>query len=713
MDGNRTWADKILSGRRADELPVELKSFNPFLASLHQRLDSEHVALAKMHFKPRMLRRQLMLLRLAVQRNWLGTVIWTVAGISLVSSFLVFLLSWPWSAAEGSQSQSASVLACATVVGLGVIVLSAISAPIQKAAEFGPGFTAALLRHPFPWLAGLLIAPAIVFLIWLSTIEPDSEAAFASGLIASFLFASFWISSRFAIGLTDPLRLGTAISKQSIKNIRKLGKAGERFAQLKVGKSAPTSSRETFIDMERAKMAAGGVRHLQQAIAFGVANKRTFEVQVFWKTMVDEVDHFANTYGGAVGAGNGMVDVVAETLPDVVRGLDKAGDRLGAYQVVAYAAKKLTFLQQHADASRARLKMRIAYRNLIKDYWADDESEVPANATIALGGMCVDFIAANAFEDSKYLVQQLFEILELSNQIKRRDIEGAAAEVLVDILAASAFRTHPTHRSSYLRTWTFWAKRRTIDSIVDPDSLVDLPGQYLIPGKNFQSQGIQTVVASVEDDGTFLDLASALNPWLKDILRQVLQMEFEPDFEGGPAVDVLALVSAVLLQGVHLGSNRISAKKVGQSYLSMVIEALGILDPASVRILMGNESFVEMLWSLTLSAAALDDDVEVMEKAASSIRPWLDLITPCNSGYIRRFVAGILLASGQSVVDVDKLIDLLTPSGWGGDEDEGFYIQPLGRANSCNRNRTVHYEQAVDSVNAWALEKFPNFRNAH
>lgn len=158
------------------------------------------------------------------------------------------------------------MLACATVIALGVIVVSAISFSVQRAADFGPGFTTALLRHPFPWLVGLRVAPSLIFLIWLSTIHPDTETAVASSFLTASLYAGFWATSRFLIGLVDPLQLVQAIANQSRKNIRGMARDGERLAKLTIHKSAPPDARDAYVTVERSKMASGAVRHLQQAI---------------------------------------------------------------------------------------------------------------------------------------------------------------------------------------------------------------------------------------------------------------------------------------------------------------------------------------------------------------------------------------------------------------------------------------------------------------
>jgi hypothetical protein len=67
------------------------------------------------------------------------------------------------------------------------------------------------------------------------------------------------------------------------------------------------------------------------------------------------------------------------------------------------------------------------------------------------------------------------------------------------------------------------------------------------------------------------------------------------------------------------------------------------------------------------------------------------------------------LAAGADVHEVDETIELLTPDDWWHDSGSDFHIDPLGRANSCNRNRTTHYSDAPERVNAWARDQFPVF----
>jgi hypothetical protein len=122
-----------------------------------------------------------------------------------------------------------------------------------------------------------------------------------------------------------------------------------------------------------------------------------------------------------------------------------------------------------------------------------------------------------------------------------------------------------------------------------------------------------------------------------------------------------------------------------------------------------NADFDEMLWSVLLTAATLDDSEDLLADASRQLLAWLDTSKTVDDAYVRRFAAGLLVATGIPGHEVDRRILALTPADRWADSGDDFHIDPLGRANSCNLNRTKHWTSTPRAVNSWAAQHFPDF----
>ncbi len=687
--------------------------FEPIFGTMYDDLDAARQQLAVQHASQDRLSRlrlRIFVERTRVSAHWLTIVLWGASVLAAAVAIVLFSASWPWQATQTSDDQSAAVLACATIVALGVIILSAIMAPVERAAVMGPGFTSALLQRPAPWLIGLAVAPVTVFLIWLATLPPDSDAALASAFLTASLFGAFWSASRASISLLDPLGLTSAIVRQSRRNVRRLARSGERMGELAIASSAPDDSRQAFIDSSRLRLATGGIRHLESAVTWAVREGKSHEATALWEAMIDEIVWYARSYEGAIGRQGGMADVVVGALPSVCVGLDNAGDRVAARQAAQQAARLMGVTNSHIDASYSRSAVESAFVRLVEAYWSDDNSEVPANAVLSISSAFQLWVGAGLYRETESPIGDLFRILERSYVERRLHIEMAASEGAVRCFAA-ALGAPPTLREYHLSNWLDHVVREGYPSISSDRLNLFQPGKRLVPGQGLHGPGLQDVIVRINDLERFEAAASTVRDMLEHMLPDLLALEHRPDIGGGPAGDSLVLALSAMLQGIALQSAGIACAASG-SGAALVNTAVNAIERAADERrapLLRHSGFVEALWSLMLAGGTLDGSERLVCDAASALRPLLPS-GPVHDGHVRRFIAGIHLAAGDDAASVDQLVDSLRPGGFRGYMDgPDFHYPALGRANACNRNRTVHWGGAPEAVDRWALTTFPDF----
>jgi hypothetical protein len=124
--------------------------------------------------------------------------------------------------------------------------------------------------------------------------------------------------------------------------------------------------------------------------------------------------------------------------------------------------------------------------------WDDDVSTVPANAVATLGNLANQWVADDAYEDARRLIEDLSKIAIRATATRRVHIGMVATEQLAQLLPVMA-NVQPEHlREHYLKAWTQATIPLMTVAPVEPldqmysvcDSL--LPGTSLAPGTDLQ-----------------------------------------------------------------------------------------------------------------------------------------------------------------------------------------------------------------------------------
>lgn len=686
-----------------------LSAFDPLLQGLYDEASSRRQSQFANHFENNKRKKARYFLRLRVRNNWIEI---TLAGVSVVFILLsvaLFVQSWPWTDPFGLTNESPVVLACATILTLGVVILSSLSDPLQKAADVGPGFTMALLRRPGPWIVGVMVAPLTVFLAWLATKHPDAAAAQASALLVAGVYSLFWALYRNVIELSDSFKLGIVLAKHAHKNTKGMAKSAEKLSSFTLRENTPQSLKDEFTAIERASLVGGSIRNTVAAARRCLVIGKPFEAYSLWNAAVEDFFELAKTNSGAIGQAGGAGDVIRDSLIHIARGLQAQGDPNAAALVIRNTATLISLPYEHPDSAYIRMSINGALRLLLSEEWNDKQSILPAVTVAALGEQVSALVRIRAFEESVFLTQALFQIMSKSCTDEMLHIEDESSKVLISTFTNFLQIEEPRVRSYLLGSWARIGSTNASISISKQGRMLLDPGKRFLPGFSLQGSDLQGVIIRIAKKDQFESASSTIGAFLNRMLPRLPHIG-ELDLQTYELhTDVLALQLTLLYQRKHLGLSFSVGDHDGAWFISWITDWLLRMPEETRKLLLRNDDFVDLFWSCLLAAGASDNSTQIVIQASSIVATWFDLSEEVDDPFVLRFVKGILLASGQNVNEVDAIIDRLESNDAFLMMEQGMHLDPIGKINRCNRNRTKHFSEVPQEIERWALENFPTF----
>ena len=686
-----------------------LTAFDPLLQGLYDEASSRRQTQFANHFENNKRKKARYFFRLRIRNNWIEITIVSVSVIFILLSVALFIQSWPWTDPSGLINESPVVLACATILTLGVVILSSLSDPLQKAADVGPGFTMALLRRPGPWIVGVMVAPLTVFMAWLATKHPDAAAAQASALLVAGVYSLFWALYRNVIELSDSFKLGIVLAKHAHKNTKGMAKSAERLCNFTLRENTPQALKDEFTAIERASLVGGSIRNIVSAARRCLVIGKPFEAYSLWNAAVEDFFDLAKTNSGAIGQAGGGGDVIKDSLIHIARGLQAQGDPNAAALVIRGTAKLISLPYEHPDSAYVRMSINGALRLLLSEEWNDQQSILPTVTVAALGEQVSALVRIRAFDESVYLTQSLFQIMSKSCTDGMLHIEDETSIVLISAFITFLQIEEPRVRSYLLGNWARNGSANASISISKQGRMLLDPGSRFLPGFSLQGNDLQGVIIRIGKEDQFESASSAVESFLNRMLPRLPHTE-ELDLQTcALPTNVLALQLTLLYQRKHIGLSSSAGSHNGAWFISWINDWFLRIPEGTRKLLLRNDDFVDLFWSCLLAAGAADNSAQIVIQASLIVATWFDLNEEVADPFVLRFVEGILLASGQTINEVDVIIRKLTPNDIFLLTEQGMHLDPIGKINRCNRNRTKHFPEVPEEIERWVLENFPIF----
>lgn len=686
-----------------------IAAYDPLLQALNNELAARQQSLFAKYYQGHKIRRFLYFNTLRLRNNWIGFILFLTSAIFILLSVALFYSSWPWSDKKDAVNDSSVVLACATILTLGVVLLSSLSDPMQKAADVGAGFTTALLRRPGPWIVGVLVAPITVFLAWLATKRPDAESAQASALLVAGMYSLFWALSRNLIELSDSLKLGKVLAKHAHKSTRGMAKSAEWLPKFILRRDTPKIMLDEFVAIERRDLVTGSIRNTVAASRRCLQIGRSYEAYELWIVAIEEIKNLAIINSGAVGQTGGVGDIIRDSLPFVSRELQNQGDSNAAAIVISKSAELISLPHDHPDCGYVRMSINGALQLLLAEEWREPKSILPSVVVGAQAAQVKALVDIRAFEDSNIIVQGLFQVLSKACADEMLHIEEESSKAIVASFISFVKISEPMFRNYLLGNWARSATTLTLPSILKQNRILLNPGHRFLPGISLQSQDLQGVIVSIRTQDEFDSVARCLVSYLLKLFPSISDDDTNRYVTERRASDVLALILAMLYQRKSLTLEESSGECNGQWFMANVITLVNAIPQENRSALLKNSDFVDLLWSCLLSAGATDDSPDVVIQNSTTIASWLDLINRVNDQFVLRFMRGVLLASGKTREEVEGATHELEGANDFFLANIGINLEPMGIVNRCNRNRTKHRAMVPDAIEAWAMKKFPSF----
>ncbi len=642
-----------------------------------------------------------------LRNRWLDYALYSVPILLGGAAGAVLVASWPWKSSDASNTDV--VVGCASIVGIGGVVLAAVALPIQRAAEVGPGLTTGLLRRARMWILGMTGAPVSVLLFWLASLPPDDEATLGSALLAGAAFGAYWMSARSALAAADSLELAQSESKRLLKQTRELLRFGERLARSTIHRDLPPEAVARAIADREVSLAAGPIRTLLRAAHRLMSRGATDDAFMFFEGAVGAFQVVLDATDGAVGDYNTFPNEIVEgAAAFTVNAVAHSDDRV-AVLTIDRLARLAVVPHGNTDVAEMRLHAREQLRYVLDQLWDNMASRAPAAAAGTYAGLVSRLVRLGARDDAAQTLANVRKIIIKAQLGQRAHIAGAAMDEFVR--AASAIVEQPPNvRMALLTRWATEARELTKLKKVEDSSFVRSQDQ-LVPGA-VATGGVglqQTLIgAAFPSEEAVVDLVKAVVSWLQDSIPSLARAD-QPTTHR-PLRDGLALLLFVVLLAV---ARRESLSSSDRSKL-----AVGVLAAATAWVdsegnrateLLSDPEVAEMVWSILISAGCVADSGDQIREAATALRPHLDVTRGSAwSSYNVAFVVGIHILAGMPADEADELADFVGDKGpYSLGPSDYDNIPPLGRAPSCNRNATAHFEASVDDANAWALLNFP------
>ncbi|MBW3668527.1 MAG: hypothetical protein KY443_04865 [Actinobacteria bacterium] len=688
---------------------TEIPSYDPLVGGMHAALRSAHRNLYRQtaHAPSRWQRIRLWW-KIRLQNRWLDYALYAVPVTLGSAAAVVFFASRPWGSDDGGNLEV--VVGCASIVGIGGVVLAAVALPVQRAAEVGPGLTTGLLRRARVWGLGMAGAPVSVFMFWVASLQPDDDATLASSLLAGAAFGAYWVSARSALAAADSLDLAQAESKRLLKQTGQLLRLGERLARSTIGASLPRDAAARAIADQQVSLASGPIRMLLKAAQRLMTRGATDEAFMFFEGALNAFRRVLDTTNGAIGDYNSFANEIVEgAAAFAVNAVTHSDDRVASLTINRLAALA-TVPHTSTDVAEMRLHAREQVRYVLDQVWDNMSSRTPAAAAGTYAGIVARLIELGAGDDAVHTLANVRRIIVKGQIGQRAHVASPAMDGFIRAAGAIVQQQSREVRRGLLRRWTQEARELAQLKLLEDNSLVRSQDQ-LVPGiVSTGGVGLQEFLlgAGMPSAEALVDLSDAIISWLGHSIPDFAVVDQPSTFR--PLRDGLALLLFVVLLAVAA-----RAALSGDDTQRLATEALGAATgwlsahPTEAAKLLTDPDVAEMLWSVIIAAGCLADALEPVAEAARAVQPYLD-VRPGSawSTYNVEFVVGVHILAGRSAEEADRLADVVSDRGpYGmGPSDYGA-IAPLGRAPSCNRNATAHVEAVVDDVNAWAVRNFP------
>lgn len=645
-------------------------------------------------------------LRIHLQNRWLDAILFVTPLAFLAGALILFLWSWPWNSSKVDEQQV--VLGCAGVVALGSIIASAVALPIARSAELGPGFTVGLVRRARLWLIGLTVAPLSAFLFWLATMEPDSEAAVAAGLLAAGAFAGYWELARYALAEADSLAMTQAEASRLTRQVLRFMKLGEQLAVSTADESLDEGARMQAICDARVRLGSGPLRQLRSAATRLFRQGMTDEGYILYSSMVDSLLKMADVNKGAIGDYNGLPAIVVEAAPEFVAMATDHRDDNASVLLVQCLSTLAAAPGDHDDLAELRLHARAQLALILDQSWSDMVSRVPPTAAGEYSGLIARYVSMGATESAIFTLDPVVTLIERAQREAKPHVGQPAMDGFLRAFRSMAAVVDDEHRRSYLQRWSESARRLTALR-VEPNGAWIRPIDQLLPGRSLWG-GLDLqdeLVRLGENVPALVDATYPSLSWLRDCLPSLARADqghaLSPLSSG---LDV-ALCCALLLVHQREAIDPDTRHELGERVSNVATQWLVQLGQTGATRLL-DADVAEVTWSLILAAGCIADDSDVTTTAATAIAPLLIVDSyVAGDGYLRAFTTGVFLLAGHTPTDIDETLARVEDRSWSSYLDFGMHIPPLGRAPSCNRNHAAHYTTAPDSVNQWALTNFP------
>lgn len=634
--------------------------------------------------------------------KWLDYLLVAVPIALLTAATVLFIWSFPWR--EPGQNQQTVVVACASVVALGGIIAGALSVPVSRAVDLGPGFTTGLIRSPRLWLPGLVAAPAAVFLFWLASHGPDDDAALASAFLAGGAYAAYWTASRNALAAADLMSVAAREQRRLLRNLRRFMDHGERLAKATMATDLPPDAQEVVVAGFRTQLAAAPIRQLCSTTRRLFSQGATDEGFMFCTAMLDGLDVLAKESEGAVGEYNGVPATVLESLEHFVGVAMAHHDDFVAVQLVDRMAALAVFPYRHPHAAALRVQARARLVRVLERTWDDQNSRVPPSVAVQLGALPGRLMALRAHDDAEHALSMLKDVVLRAHITQQAQIAAPAMSGFIDMFAAALAPDNRDVRRHYLTLWKREAWPIANLRGTPSGSILQQPIDLLLPGVSLGG-GTQIQEVLLRTVAVFPDALPDAAEAVYDLLEKVTPTFAGRDEESG-AAHVEAALALLLCVGQFLvvARERLEPEmrqRLGEQHLRVTVGWTQKTDRPSD--LVQWDDVAAHVWSNLLTGGCIAGAAQSVVSAATALagRLVVDQSWAWNE-YLANFLRGLTVLSGRAFPAQEQARD--TPERFMG---RGFG-HPSGRLGIPTCMAALTCLNGVErGIDHWAREAFP------
>lgn len=634
--------------------------------------------------------------------KWLDYVLVAVPMALLIPATLLFIWSFPWRAP--GQDQQTVVAWCASVVALGGIIAGALSVPVSRAVDLGPGLTTGLIRSARLWLLPLAAAPVTVFLFWLASHRPDDDAALASAFLAGGAYAAYWAATRSALAAADLMRVEARERQRLLRTLRRFMDQGEHLARATMAKDLPPDAQDVVVAGFRAHLAAPPIRQLCSTARRLFSQGATDAGFMFCTAMLEGLDVLAKENKGAIGEYNGLPATVLESLENFAGVAMSHHDDYVAVQLVDRMAALAVYPYRHPHAAALRVQARGRLVRVLERTWEDQNSRVPPSVAVQLGALPGRLMALRADDDADHALSMLKEVVLKAHVTRQAHIAGPAMSGFIDMFAVALAPENQNVRRQYLNLWKQEAK--PIASLRElPNGSILSPVEQLLPGLSIgggtQIQEVLVRTTVVFPDA-LPDAAEALYETLDEVTPAVARWE-----KGSGAAHVESALALLLCVGQCLVAAREELEpevrqRLGEQHLRVTVGWTRKIDRARASALVQWDGVAAHVWSNLLTGGCIADATELLVNAAEGLADRLLVDGDwARTQYLASFLGGLTALSGKTFPAQEDVPD--APVRMGGD-----FRHPGGRGTvpACTP-ALAHIDGVGRKIDRWAREAFP------